>query len=416
MGKNEKIYKLYRMFGYDYLFYSTIIFLFVTITKNISVGQYMYLCSIYAIFFAIFQIPLNYVVESLGLKKSNMLGNFCLIIHILFYIFFKQFIFLAIAEVFCALGFALKGLTETQLLYASLKKTGRTSKFAKLEGKCVSRYYYLEAIGSIFIGYLFTINSYIPICLTLTTVIISFIISTRFEDIHVDLSSDYSGIKSYLKGFKKILKSQRLISIFIFAFFMTGFIEVVKTLQKSVIVELQFSPTIYTIIMALLTLCVGIGSRMQEKAEKITKRKTLTIVSLIISLSVVTVGLVNSFSTNMDANVLVSVLILSLFNLFQGIYRISVKKYLNNFTTSDIRGKILAIFYIFEGLGRSLLLFISGIIVDNIGTNSTCIYSGITIFVIVGLILKFMKTRLGLDPNEYNKSDLCGKTPSELTK
>lgn len=406
MGKNERLYKIYRAFGYDYLFYSTINFLFVTTTKNISVGQFMYLYSIYALFFAIFQIPLNYIVESLGLKKSNMLGNLLLVVHISFYIIFKKFIFLALAEVFCALGFALKGLSETQLLYASLKRTGRTSKFAKLEGKGVSRYYYLEAIGSVFIGYLFTINPYIPISITLICVIIAFIISTRFEDVHSNLDNDNSGIKSYLKGFKRILKSQRLISIFIFAFFVTGFIEVVKTLQKSIIVDLEFSPIVYTMILAALTLGVGIGSRFQERVEKITQRKTLTIISVLITLTVVIIGFSNLVSSSININILITITFLAVFNLAQGIYRISIKKYLNNFTTSEVRGKILAIFYIFEGVGKSALSFFSGIMIDSIGTNLTCIFSGMIMLLIVILNLKFMKSRLGLDPDKYDNADL----------
>ena len=416
MLNREKFYKTYRMFGYDYLFYSTIMFLFVTITKGMSVGEYMYLCSIYAVFFAIFQIPSNYLVESIGIKKSMVIGNLLCMVHCVIYIFLKKFIFLAIAEMFCALGFALKGLTETQWLYAILKKNGTTSKYAKVEGKGVSRYYFFEGITSLFIGYFFTVNNYIPIILTLACLTISFLMSTQFENVEVNLEDDYSGLKSYLREFKKVLKSQRLISIFIYAFFITGFIEVVKTLQKSVIVELDVSPTIYAIILSAFTLCVGIGSRTQDKIEKTTKKKTLTVIALSLTLGILIVGILNYGIESIGTKLLLSIIILCILNLSQGIYRISIKKYLNNFTTSSVRGKILAIFYIFEGLGKSILLFISGMIVDNIGTTFTCILSGAIMCVLMSVILVFMKTRLGLEPDEYNKSDLCGKTVSELTK
>ena len=404
------------MFGYDYLFCNTIIFLFVTITKGMSVGQYMYLCSVFSISFAIFQIPSNYLVESIGIKKSLVIGNLLCIVHCLIYIFLNKFVFLAIAEMLCALGFTLKGLTETQWLYAILKKKGATSKYAKIEGKGVSRYYFFEGISTLFIGYLFTINNYIPMLLTLTCLTISFLMSTQFENVEVNLEEEQHGLKSYLREFKKILRSQRLISIFVYAFFITGFIDVIKTLQKSVIVELDVSPTIYAIILSAFILCLGIGSRIQDKVEKITKKKTLTALALSLTLGILIVGILNYGIKSIGTKLLLSIIILCILNLSQGIYRISIKKYLNNFTTSSVRGKILAIFYIFEGLGRSALLFISGMIVDNIGTTVTCILSGAVMCVLMSVILVFMKTRLGLEPDEYNKSDLCGKTVSELTK
>lgn len=416
MERNEKIYKIYRPFSYDYVFLYAVIFLFVTITKGLTVGQYMYLCSIYSIFFAVFQVPLNYVVESLGLKKSMIIGNLLCIVHISIYIFAGQFIFFAIAEVFCALGFVLKGLSETQFLYKTLKNNGKASKYSKIEGKGVAKYYYLEAAGSLFMGYLFTVNNYIPMCLTLLCVIIAFIISLMFKDVAMDINIENTGVKAYVRNFKKIIKSPRLISIFIFAFFATGFIEVIKVLQKSVIVELDTAPTAYTIIIAVFTLAVGLGSRLANRFEKHSKRKTLTIIGISLCLLCIALGSVNYISSDTLVRLYISVTIIFIYNIFQGMYRMCIKKYLNNFTTSSIRGKILAIFYIFEGLGRSILLFISGTVIDNVETSFTCILLGAVMLVIMILILGFMKTRFGLDPEEYSKKDLCGKTASELTK
>lgn len=51
MNRNEKIYPFYMMFGYDYLFYLVISFLFLTITKSFSIGQVMYLSAIFMVIF-----------------------------------------------------------------------------------------------------------------------------------------------------------------------------------------------------------------------------------------------------------------------------------------------------------------------------------------------------------------------------
>ena len=75
MNKNEKLFGLYRVFGYDYLFYTVIVFLYLTQTKCISVGEVMHIYAFYAVFSAIMQIPCNYLMEIIGLKKSMVLGN-----------------------------------------------------------------------------------------------------------------------------------------------------------------------------------------------------------------------------------------------------------------------------------------------------------------------------------------------------
>ncbi len=409
MNKNERLFNKYRIFGYDYLFYTVIIFLFLTETKGMSVGQFMYISAFFSIFSAIVQIPCNYIVELIGLKKSIIVGNVFLIVHCLIYIFSPGFEFFVIAEFFCSIGFGLKNISESPMLYSSLKRSGREELFGKIEGKSVSKFFYIEAITSCFVGYLFTFNNYIPIICTLIALIISLIISTKFDDVLIDKKEEKMGIKEYFKGLKLVLKSKRVISIFLFVFIVTGIIEVSKTLQKNAVVDLQVSAVQYAFIFALLTFCMGLGSSMQYRIEKYTKRKTLTFIGIGITLLLTALGLfMNIFSVSKF--LIYSVIIILVFqNLLQGTYRISVKKYLNNFTTSSIRSKIFSIFYIFEGIGKSLMLFISGMIIDKIGSDYTAIIVSLVGFIAVLYSLEFMRGRLGLDAKEYNSDDVFGK-------
>ncbi|MEG1705007.1 MAG: MFS transporter [Clostridia bacterium] len=405
--RNEKIYPIYRMFGYDYLFYSVISFLFYTITKGITVGQVMYLSAFSAIFIAILQVPTNYIVEKIGFKKSMILGNLFWIIHCIILIIAPSFELFALAEAICSFGTCLKGLSETQILYSSLKYTKNRKNFGKIEGKGVSYYYYFEAISALFVGALFEINNYLPMICTLTFLIISFVTSMFFENVKEE-DTKKSNVKDYLKGFKLILKSKRVISIFIYAFVISGFVVVAKTLQKSTIVELQVSPIEYSLIFAVITLCVGLGSSIQYKFEKITGKKTLTVIGTSYIILICLLGIINIIITNRYLALIFSIVILIVHNILQGIYRISIKKYMNNFTTHHIRGKILSVFYIFEAIGKSLLLFLSGLIIDKVGTNITSVIIGIIGIIVILIILKYLKKHLGLKPEQYNENDIFG--------
>ncbi len=407
MDKNQKLYELYRIFGYDYLFYTVINFLFFTITKGISVGEVMYLVGFYSIFCFLAQIPGNYIVEKIGLKKSMMFGNLFWIVHVLLVLFGNNMFFFILGEAISSIGTTFKSLSDSQYIYKSLKQTGKKKLFAKVEGRAVSGFYTLEAISALFVGFVFEINNYIPIVCTLICMVISFIVTLFMDEMPI-VRTEKPTVKRYLKDFKLVLKSSRVKSIYLYCFLISAIVTFTLTLQKDVITSLDVSPSIYGIILAIFTFCIGFGSKLQYKLEKITKRKTLTVVGYGLTLILVFVGIINSLNIAREVILVITVIVLFIDNTFQGIYRISVKKYLNNFTTSKVRGKILSIFYLFEGLGKAIIMFSTGFIVDNFGTNTTLIVVGTLATFALVFILFNMKNHVGLNPEEYSKDDIFG--------
>lgn len=413
-SRNENLYKFYRVVGYDYLFYTVISFLFLTQTKGLSVGQVMYISAIYSISLAIFQIPASYVVEKLGLKKSLVLGNVFWIISCVIVIFSNKFMNFACSEIISAMGTALKVLTETQILYASLKTSGNRKYFSKIEGSGVASYYFVEAISCVFIGSVFEINNYIPIIMTLAVLTISFVTSLFFEEVE-DQSTSRVDLKQFVTDFKSIIKSNRIKSIFIYVLIMSGITGVMKTLQKDTIVSLGVSAMEYSYIFAVLTLCVGVGSKVQYIVERFTKRKNLTYVGYLYTTLLAILGIVLVILRKVNnVALIIAIAILIIHNISQGIYRISIKKYLNNFTTHRIRGKILSIFYICEGIGQAVLLSVCGIITDIGSTNITLILTGTITAFGMYYILRYMSKHLGLDPDKYLKEDIFGIDVSDI--
>lgn len=408
MDRNQKLYMIYRMFGYEYLFYTVINFLFFTETKGLSVGHFMYLAGFYAMFCFLFQIPINFIIEKIGLKKSMNIGMLSWIVHTLILIFSNSFTLFIIGEMMSALGTTFKTISEQQYIYQSLKQTGTRKNFAKLEGKSVSLFYIMEAVSALIVGVLFEINNYIPIVLTLMFMIIAFILSLSFDDIKPEYVKKRNSFHGYLEDFKVIFKSRRIKSIYLYVFLVTSIVTLTLTLQKSFIANLELSPVIYGFILAIFTACIGLGSKLQYKFQRITQRKTLTYIGFTITTLIVLAGIINQLfaSVNLYFTLIITICIFVVHNISQGIYRMSVKRYMNHFTTSDIRGKILSLFYIFEGIGKSLIMFISGYIIDNIGTNYTSILIGIISTVLVYYILKHMKKYVGLNEEEYEARDI----------
>ena len=88
---NIKIYKIYKIFSWDLLFYYAIIYLFLTIEKKITPAQVLQFDAFYILFKFLTQIPSTLIIQKVGKRRSLIIANFILTIHILIIMFSKSF-------------------------------------------------------------------------------------------------------------------------------------------------------------------------------------------------------------------------------------------------------------------------------------------------------------------------------------
>ena len=121
IAKNKKInvnlYTRYKMFSWDVLFYYAIIFLFFTKTKGINAADVLLAESFYPIFKILFLIPATIIINSLGKRKALITGNSLICLAIFVYIIAFDFKFIVIGELLSAIGFIIKGVCESNILY-----------------------------------------------------------------------------------------------------------------------------------------------------------------------------------------------------------------------------------------------------------------------------------------------------------
>ena len=189
----------------------TINFLFLTQVKNISASEVVLTDSFYALFVMILQIPINIVIAFLGKKKSLVLGNFSLVVYITIVIFSRNIYDLILANFLSAIGFGIKDTVQVALLKESIPPSRYKNQiFSKLNSKGATGYYTLNMISKVIVGYLFTINGYLPMIICLAFTIIATIISTRFKDIYVNKLEENeisNKIKEYRQDFKISIKN-----------------------------------------------------------------------------------------------------------------------------------------------------------------------------------------------------------------
>ncbi|MBE5821456.1 MAG: MFS transporter [Clostridiales bacterium] len=407
LEKNVSIYKNYKMVGYDWLFYYAISVLFFIQVKGFSMSQVMYLSSIFTLANFIGQIPVNMLIEKIGLRKSIIIGNLLNTIAAAGFILFNSFWSIGVFQAICSIGFALKSVAESSLIYSSMKKLGKRSLFSKVEGASNSKYYYLDAIASILAGYMFLLNGYLPMLWCFAGCLIALLISFEFNDVKNDEKEEFK-LKEFFSGFRTILKSGRFCSLLIFSFVFTGIINMSTNLYKAILIDFNFDSSKLALVVCVMTALAGLGAKSVYYIEKKTKNKTLTIFSIIYVLLLIVIGMqgIDKFTSSYSTIIICTSLVFM--GIIQGAYRVINKKYIVSFTHTNFRSKVVTLYYIFENLGATIICFISGLLLEEYTNSVSTVIMGFISLVLVILVLAFMNKRVGLKPEDYSKKDLYG--------
>lgn len=411
--RNMKLFPIYKMLSWDLLFYYTINFLFLTQVKNISASEVVLTDSFYALFVMILQIPINIVIAFLGKKKSLVLGNFSLVVYITIVIFSRNIYDLILANFISALGYGIKETVQIALLKESIPPSKYKNQiFSKINSKGATGYYVLNMISQIVAGYLFTINGYVPMICTLVILIISTLISTQFIEpnkkakVNLKETIDMEEIKNIKSGFKFVLKSERLKALILSATFISTLLTILDNYEVNLLENIKLSSIIIGCAGAMNSLISAIASKRENKFNNIFKNKSLTVLSLVLSISAIIAGICGVLK--LKENIIGILIILSSYMILGfvcGMYYTIIDRYLMNFANKEIDTKIMSVYNLIRNAFRVVFGFLASFILGIASSANALIIVG-TIFTIIFIgINKYMKTRLGLKPEEYSKDE-----------
>lgn len=411
---NAILYPIYKMFSWDLLCFYSVEFLFYTITKGITASQVLMLTSAYMISKVIFQIPAVAFSDYFGKRKSMILGNGLLVIYQLLLIFAPSFYWMVIANIFCAFGYDLKLIAEGNLLYDSVSTRGGDGIYTKLDSKGASGYYILNTVLSVIAGYLFVINNYIPMCICLFFLLVSFVLSFKFNDIYIskeneskesfmDFLKDYKN--NIVDSFKFIKKSNRMKAYLIFAAAFYGLIKIFNTYKNDLLTDMMVTEEQFSMIYAVLSLIAALTVTYSKKIQRKLKNKTLTVLSLSYIFSIIFIG---SIALNMSNNIALPFVLIfyAVIRICDSQWFVTEYTYLRNFTTPESRSKISFTFELITCLSASIISLIGAIILNYLNIRHAILLIGLVFLIIMVWILDYMRTRIGLKPKQYTKEDL----------
>lgn len=412
--QNMKLYSMYRAISMDILFYYAIEFLFLTQVKNISASDVVLKSSFYAMFMVILQIPANILIDKIGTRKCTILGNVFNVIYLILIMTTTNLQSLVVAEFFSALCFSIKDVSDTTLLNMSIPEVKIKGEiFSKIEGRGNEKYYYINAITAVCSGFLYTLNPYIPIIGATIVAIFATILSIGFQEIEVDntnKSKNEFKINEYIidlkDSFKFILRSNRLRSLIIYSGIMWGTFCLVSTYRTSLLEDIGISATWIAIISAIVGIASGVGSKYQLTLHKIFRNKTLSAIAVITGIAIWLSGIFGNSGLSSNTIMILVLILYCIINLNKGSFGVLMTRYLSNFTNPSILPKIYSVNGISRNLFRMVIEFLGSYLLTITNTVNCLILSGIIFGIVTISLISYMKTRIGLKPEEYRKEDI----------
>lgn len=411
---NARLYPIYKMFSWDLIFYYSIAFVFLVQAKNFNTAQVMFTDALYPIFKVILQIPALALIDKIGKKNSLIIGNLSLAIFLIVLMASTNIIHVIIAYFIMGFAFSLKNVAEPNLLYDSVTQRKGKGMFAKLDELGSRNYYYLDGVTSMFTGFLFIVNGYLPILVSLIFVTISIGLSTCFKEIYpVNKEKNKTmneRISEYCEelstSFKFIIQSRRLQAIMVFAFLFEGIVYISYTLREGLLTEMQVPAQYFAIIISTLTIVSGVFVVLQEIIHKRFKNRALTFMSVIYLFTFIAIGASTVLIKNWWISIVLCLALFASQYAIQGPYHTLLTKYLKSFASAKMRVKIDSAFNLIKSISEFGMAMIASYFLSITSAGNSFLILGAVLFVIMILILQWMKPRFGLKPEEYRTKDI----------
>lgn len=412
---NTKLHPIYKMFSWDLLFYYAIIYLFLTLEKGLLASEILFIDAICQISKLIFQLPCAGLIDLLKSRRTLILANIICAASILLLILSNTIHTIIISQIIFAISYNLRQLSESSILYETIPEHRSKHKiFSKIDSIGQAYYYYLDSVSALFAGLLFIINNYIPLILCFSCCCISAIISFKFKEkplINVEGSSrKHRNVRKYLKDTKNILKfifhSKRLKGLLLFAGCFTGLLLFFVNLRSIVLAELNLRSEYFGIVLAIIQIVSAISSKRTNLIQHKLKNKTLAVFAFVNIFPLILIGLGLTCKLPFVINSILIGIWLLLYAITKGPFYTLIKRYLQSFSPSNVTTRLYGLQTILSSIFATAILLFSSKLLEHISVSAALIIIGSLLSIIFVFMLDYMKSHVGLKPEEYSKSEI----------
>lgn len=351
-------------------------------SNGMSMQDIFTLQAVYSFTLMALEIPTGYFADSAGRRTSILLGSVFGFGGFLIYAVSSGFWQFVVAETILGVGMSLVSGADSALLYDSLMSVGKSDKYTRYEGRITSIGNFAEAAAGIVGGLLAVYSLRTPYYFQagIAFIAIPAALFLREPPVHGHIRKP--GIRDVARIVVRVVHGDRKL------FWNTIFSAVtgVSTLTMAWFAQPYFSMiglplSAFGVAWAILNLSVGITAITAWKFEAfLGPPRTVAVFTLLLSFSYLALALTGSAA---------GLVFLLVFYLARGLATVTLRTYINNITTSDVRATVLSVRNFIIRLLFVLTGPLFGWITDKFGLQSALFAAGILFGSLGGLSMIF---------------------------
>jgi len=150
----------------------------------------------------------------------------------------------------------------------------------------------------------------------------------------------------------------------------------------------------------------GIAAKNSNWFNKKLKNETLMDFSITFTITFMVIGVISLTIKNYAIKFAIILLMFTLQYVIKGPYYTLIKRYLSNFSTSVLRPKLYTANTFVESIGRATVYLFASALLNITSTSYVFVIIGAISTITFIFVLSYMKPRVGLKPEEYDKKDI----------
>lgn len=231
-----------------------------------SMRQIFILEASYAVMLLIFEIPSGYFADIFGRKRSMIVGSLLSCIGIGVFVFSSTFIGFLLGEMILGIGGSFISGAEEALTYETLLSTHQEGRYKEIQGTMFLSGRIASIISNVSSGLLAMIFFRLPFYATLIPFLLTFFLSFILQEPkrHTEKFETWPHFKKILH---ETVVHKKLFSFLIFAAIPPGFFLMSFWLYQKYMLFVELPLAYFGIIIAVMSISAGLGSKYAEKIE-----------------------------------------------------------------------------------------------------------------------------------------------------
>jgi MFS family permease len=325
-----------------------------------------------------------------GKRTSLILHSIFGIFTMLLYFIGNSFPWFLMASITYGISGSFISGTRNALLYDSLKQLDRTSEFKKFNGKVLLYSHTINALILLAVPFIYTYNNKLPFLIGVGFFIASLITALYFVEPPMTRKSQSTLAmynSKFIEALKEVKLSKKLLSAILMAMVTAAFVYMSAPFMQP-LMQIAGLPIIYFgVVYAFMRAIMGLGGVITHKMEKYLSLEKL----LFIGAGIMVVSFLG-FSLGAGIVIIISLILMK---LASGYNRIILDDEINKNIKSKNRTTVLSISSLFQQLMNAGLIFIFGIVADQIGIQNMFYYALALFLVCIIAALFFMRKTNG---------------------